>query len=126
MVPWWIILARTGLPGYLGVLIVVPVVQIYPLIRIIFMQWPVHTELDEQNERVRELQKRLTELETLCNVQCPACGKPLRQVQVDSMLNNPAYSEWARQGFCCLECFRATTPAALTPARPASPEASPR
>lgn len=55
---------------------------------------------------------------------CPVCGQYLRQLQVETMIGNPKYSEWAREGFCSLRCFEASkSPGAAdaqerTPIRP--------
>jgi len=76
MIPWWIIIARTGLPAYLGILIAIPLVQIYPLIRILFMNWPLQTELNEQIAKVKEQQLKIMELETVCSC---ACRRPTPQ-----------------------------------------------
>jgi hypothetical protein len=61
---------------------------------------------------------------------CPTCGKELRAVQVETMLGNPAYHEWCRNGYCSLECFkqgdaRGGMSAAVVPVSTASASISP-
>lgn len=36
---------------------------------------------------------------------CKRCGVKLRDVQVNCMIGNHEYNEWAREGFCSLDCF---------------------
>lgn len=36
---------------------------------------------------------------------CPACGKELRPLQVQKMVGNPAYNEWCSKGYCSSVCF---------------------
>lgn len=41
---------------------------------------------------------------------CPACGTPLRPVQVEVMLGNPQYQPWCREGYCSLACYKKLEP----------------
>jgi len=50
---------------------------------------------------------------------CPTCGSLLRRIQVEQMIGNPQYSEWAREGYCSLKCFEAR-PASTEPPNKAS------
>lgn len=45
-----------------------------------------------------------TKLEPNTDVKCKGCGKLLPDAQAAYMLNNPEYSEWCRDGYCCLSC----------------------
>jgi hypothetical protein len=36
---------------------------------------------------------------------CPTCGVQLRPNQVQTMIGNPQYQQWCREGFCSLVCF---------------------
>ena len=40
---------------------------------------------------------------------CPVCGHRLRRLQIETMVGNPEYNEWAREGFCSLNCFETST-----------------
>lgn len=52
--------------------------------------------MSEQNEPNRE-------------VLCKGCGKPLGSAQVKTMLGNPEYNQWCREGFCSFTCFERST-----------------
>jgi hypothetical protein len=79
----WRLVEKTGLPGSLVLLAAVPVVNYLFLLYLVFMDWPVHRELEEL-DRYRNLYGRLPDEggagapgeETLC-VECGASLPPL-------------------------------------------------
>ena len=46
-----------------------------------------------------------TKLKSNTDIKCKGCGKLLPDAQAAYMLNNPEYSEWIREGYCCLYWF---------------------
>ena len=44
-------------------------------------------------------------------MKCPTCGQELRALQVETMVGNPGYNEWCRNGYCSLDCFTRRDPA---------------
>ena len=60
---------------------------------------PLTKEEEEANARAEEAAKARPDRD------CPSCGKRLSRLQVERMIGNPEYNEWAREGFCSLQCF---------------------
>jgi len=46
IVIWWKIFAKAGYSGALGLLMLLPVVNVIMLLVLAFGQWPIHRELD--------------------------------------------------------------------------------
>lgn len=40
-------------------------------------------------------------------INCPTCGAFLRRQQVETMVGNPQYNDWCREGYCSQKCFEA-------------------
>ncbi len=49
LVVWWKIFAKAGHPGWLGLLMVIPIANIVVILMLAFGEWPIHREL----ERIR-------------------------------------------------------------------------
>ncbi|MDA0768060.1 MAG: hypothetical protein O3A87_08660 [Verrucomicrobia bacterium] len=41
---------------------------------------------------------------------CPTCGKALRAIQIETMIGNPDFTDWSRNGYCSLDCFNRRNP----------------
>jgi hypothetical protein len=38
-------------------------------------------------------------------MRCPTCDKELRSLQVETMIGNPDFNEWCRNGYCSHDCY---------------------
>lgn len=54
VVVWWRVLAKTGYPGALGLLMLIPGVNAVLLLILAFSEWPIEAEVRRLRDRVRE------------------------------------------------------------------------
>lgn len=43
-------------------------------------------------------------------MRCPTCDKELRALQVETMIGNPSFNEWSRNGYCSHDCYERRDP----------------
>ena len=54
-------------------------------------------------------------------MRCPTCDNELREAQVETMVGNPEFNEWCRNGYCSQKCYEIRDPkASPVPPRPRS------
>ena len=54
---WWKIVGKTGYSGWMGLLILLPVVNLVILLILAFGEWPIHRELEELRQRAGALSR---------------------------------------------------------------------
>ena len=57
-------------------------------------------------------------------MRCPTCDKKLRAFQAETMIGNPEFNEWCRNGYCSHECYERRDPS--TDPVPIKPEGFPK
>ena len=59
-------------------------------------------------------------------MRCPTCDKELRALQVETMIGNPEFNEWCRNGYCSHECYERRDPSHTPIELPPRPLISPK
>lgn len=54
IIVWWVIFAKAGYPGALGILMIIPLVNLIVFLVFLFGEWPVRKELKALRQQVQQ------------------------------------------------------------------------